>query len=246
MKVVTFDSDAPLSERHYYIGTSNYRAGQVCYDLVKEALPEGGKVAVLLSNLRKNNMINRKAGFADSAAKDQESAQSDPNSTEDPKWDIVGYLTDLSETASIGANNGDQAKEAEQQCIKNIKQILEEHEDLSGIVGMNGYHGPLLLKVLKETGHLGKVKLVTFDWPKETLEGIESGHIYGTVAQDPYSYGYEAIVTLTDLLKGTGRKQPLIGGGQALVPCKSVRKDNLAEFRSDIMQLIDGEEEKDS
>jgi ribose transport system substrate-binding protein len=220
MKVVTFDSDAPLSERHYYIGTSNYSAGKICGELLEEALPEGGKVAVLIANLRKNNMIDRKAGFEESV--------------DGEKWNTVAYLTDLSDTISARENNVDATKTAEEQCIKNIKKVLTEHEDLGCIVGMNGYHGPLLRKVLAETGHLNKVKLVVFDWAPETLDGIETGEIYGTVAQDPYLYGYKAVETLTDLHNAMTHELPLIGGGKDLVPCKSIRKDDLVSFRDKI------------
>jgi ABC-type sugar transport system substrate-binding protein len=43
---VTFDSDAPLSDRQSYIGTSNIAAGAL-------SLLEGGKIVVSLSNLTK-------------------------------------------------------------------------------------------------------------------------------------------------------------------------------------------------
>src|SRR5258705_8683965 len=39
----TQDSDAPNSNRMFYIGTDNVAAGRQAGELVKEALPEGGK-----------------------------------------------------------------------------------------------------------------------------------------------------------------------------------------------------------
>ena len=209
MKVVTFDSDAPLSQRHYYIGTSNYRAGQICKELVEEALPDGGKVVVFLSNLTKNNMKERKAGYDETG--DLE------------KWETLEYFAD---------------EGVESKARENIQEALEEHEDLGCIVGMNGYHGPLLREVLAETGHLGKLKLVVFDWAPETLAGIEQGEIHGTVAQDPYHYGFDAVRMLTSLHNGTARDLPLVGGGQIMVPCEAVRKDSLVAFQDKLKQRM--------
>src|SRR5688572_18198946 len=42
--VVTQDSDAPNSNRVCYVGTDNVAAGRQAGDLLKEALPQGGKI----------------------------------------------------------------------------------------------------------------------------------------------------------------------------------------------------------
>src|SRR5688572_28090077 len=42
--VITQDSDAPSSDRALYIGTDNVAAGRQAGELVKEALPDGGKI----------------------------------------------------------------------------------------------------------------------------------------------------------------------------------------------------------
>lgn len=65
-KVVTFDSDAPLSDRQSYIGTSNIAASALCGRMVRQALLEGGKIVALLSNLTKENMKDRQSGFQES------------------------------------------------------------------------------------------------------------------------------------------------------------------------------------
>ena len=45
--LITHDSDAPQSNRLVYIGMDNYRAGLMCGQLVRQALPDGGKVMLL-------------------------------------------------------------------------------------------------------------------------------------------------------------------------------------------------------
>ena len=42
--VMTQDSDAPQSNRACYLGTDNHAAGKQAGELIKEALPNGGKV----------------------------------------------------------------------------------------------------------------------------------------------------------------------------------------------------------
>ncbi len=49
--VVTQDSDAPKSDRAFYVGTDNVAAGRVAGGLVKEALPQGGKIMVFVGKL---------------------------------------------------------------------------------------------------------------------------------------------------------------------------------------------------
>ena len=85
---------------------------------------------------------------------------------------------------------------------KNVRQTITKHPDLACVVGMNAQHGPILLNVLKDLEKLDQIKLVTFDFMDETLAGIEEGHIYATIAQDPYKYGYEAVATLGQLCRG--------------------------------------------
>src|SRR5438552_9361961 len=44
--VITQDSDAPNSNRSCYVGTDNVAAGRQAGQLVKEALPQGGKIMI--------------------------------------------------------------------------------------------------------------------------------------------------------------------------------------------------------
>ena len=212
--VVTFDSDAPLSDRQSYIGTSNFAAGATCGRLVQEALPEGGKIAVLLANLTKDNMRDRRNGFQDALGLGADAA--DTNRPR-PHIVVVDYLLD----------NGDVEQSAE-----NIRNELAKHPDLACFVGMNAQHGPILLRVLRDLDKIGKIKLVTFDDDEQTLGGLESGYIYATIAQDPYKYGYEAVDMLASLCRGSAHRLPIVGRGSLYVGAEAIRKENLSDFRA--------------
>jgi ribose transport system substrate-binding protein len=212
-KVVTFDSDAPLSTRQSHVGASNFAAGRICARMVSEALPDGGKIAVLAANLTKDNILDRKSGLQERIA---QMADDVPEGSP-PKYLIVGYLVD----------NGNRSK-----CEENIRNTLNEHPDLGVIVGLNARHGPILLSLLKELDKLGKVKLVTFDDADETLQGIEDGHIFATLAQDPYRYGYEAVTTLATLCSGDETSLPIVGRGSTYLSAEPIRRENLDDFRA--------------
>ena len=47
----TQDSDAPNSDRACYLGTDNVAAGRQAGELIKQALPGGGKIAVFVGSL---------------------------------------------------------------------------------------------------------------------------------------------------------------------------------------------------
>src|SRR3954447_1237387 len=68
--VFTHDSDAPSSKRECYVGTDNVAAGRQAGELIKEALPQGGNIALFVGKLDARNAQERlqgiKAGIAGS------------------------------------------------------------------------------------------------------------------------------------------------------------------------------------
>lgn len=65
MKVITQDSDAPTTNRIFYIGTDNYTAGRQAGELVAKACPEGGKVMVFVGKMEVLNAQERSQGVVD-------------------------------------------------------------------------------------------------------------------------------------------------------------------------------------
>ena len=63
--LITHDSDAPDSKRLLYIGMSNYDAGRMCGELVKEAMPDGGDVMIFVGRLGQLNADQRRQGLID-------------------------------------------------------------------------------------------------------------------------------------------------------------------------------------
>jgi ribose transport system substrate-binding protein len=65
MPVICQDSDAPASQRKFYLGTSNYMAGRAAGKLIKDALPEGGEVMLFVGRMEVLNAQERSQGIID-------------------------------------------------------------------------------------------------------------------------------------------------------------------------------------
>lgn len=210
MTVITVDSDAPSSRRMFYIGSSNLEAGMIAADKMKAAMPQGGKVAVLMASEAKTNAVERKQGIQDGLER------SDADSEGISTYEIVDFYLD----------GGDLQK-----CRDNVAQALEDHDDLGAIMGTFGYHGPIILDVLGESNR--DISVIAFDEAPRTLDAVEDGRIYATVVQDPFMFGAEAVQMLQNVRNGRFLSLP-VSNGAVGVHCRAITKENLAEFRGQL------------
>ncbi|MGI9427316.1 MAG: substrate-binding domain-containing protein, partial [Bythopirellula sp.] len=162
--VVTYDNDAPNTLRHCHVGTNNYVAGRQCGELIEQALPEGGTIALFVGDHERENAQLRRQGIVD-VLKDETRTPGldlDPidGKIEAGKYTIVKTYLDESDP--------DKAK-------ANAALALEEHPELNCMVALYGYNGPMCLQALKAADKLGQVRVVAFDDHEETLAGVEQG-----------------------------------------------------------------------
>src|SRR6187402_2498334 len=66
--VFTQDSDAPQTERTCYIGTDNVAAGRQAGQLIREAVPDGGRIMLFVGKLDAQNAKERIAGIREALA----------------------------------------------------------------------------------------------------------------------------------------------------------------------------------
>ncbi|HET7112971.1 MAG TPA: sugar-binding protein [Pyrinomonadaceae bacterium] len=171
--IVTQDSDAPTSKRECYIGTDNVAAGRQAGELLKEALPQGGKVMVFVGTLDAANAQQRYQGLKEAVA--------------GSNIQILDVRTDNTERVRAKSNAAD---------------TLVNNSDIAGMVGLWSYNGPAILSAVKEANKVDKVKIIAFDEEDETLSGIKEGAIYATVVQQPFEFGYQSMALMAKILNG--------------------------------------------
>lgn len=179
VNLITQDSDAPDSNRVCYIGTNNYEAGVQAGELVKRALPNGGKIMLFVGSLDAQNAQDRKRGIED--------AIRSANIT------ILDTRTD--ETDRLKA-------------ISNVEDALNTYSDLACLVGLWSYNGPAILNAVRDSNKLGQISIVCFDEEEETLQGVKDGHILGTVVQQPFEFGYQSVRLLVQLAQNDSSGVP--------------------------------------
>ena len=108
--LVTFDTDAPESDRKVFIGIDNYEAGWLAGDLVREIKPEGGEVAIFIGNLSQLNSKQRRQGLIDNLAgrkKDSSRYDAPGQVVTGEKYTIVATLLDGVDPPKAKANVAD-------------------------------------------------------------------------------------------------------------------------------------------
>jgi ribose transport system substrate-binding protein len=171
--IFTQDSDAPDSDRTCYIGTDNKAAGLQAGELLKRALPNGGKVMVFVGKIDAQNAKDRFEGLKEALA--------------GSNLQILDVRTDNTDTVKAKAN---------------VTDTLVTVPDIAGMVGLWSYNGPAIVNAVKEAGKVGQVKIVCFDEEDETLAAIKDGSIFGTVVQQPFEFGRLAITNMAKYLRG--------------------------------------------
>jgi len=177
--VLTQDSDAPQSDRACYLGTDNVAAGRQAGELIKEALPQGGKIMVFVGKSDARNAQERFQGIKESLQGSQ--------------VEILDLRTD--DTDRVRAKS-------------NVSDTLVKHADVAGLVGLWSYNGPAILNAVKDAGKVGQVKIICFDEEDETLAGVKDGAIFATVVQQPYEFGYQSVLLMAKFLGGDSSAIP--------------------------------------
>ncbi|MGK3961509.1 sugar-binding protein [Sorangium sp. So ce118] len=208
-KLITFDSDAPKSNRLLYIGTNNHEAGKALGAHIVKLLPSGGKMAVFVGTLSADNAKQRLQGIQDAIA--------------GKNIEIVDKRED----------NTDRAK-----ARSNVEDIINAHPDLKLVAGLWSYNGPAIAAAIEALGKKGKVLAAVFDEEEETLTAIENGTISATVVQKPFQFGYLAskwaheLATKPDAAKAQIPANKSIDTGIDLI-----EKSNVADFKQKLAEM---------
>lgn len=209
--LICHDSDAPESNRAFYIGTDNVAAGRQAGELIKEAVPDGGKIMLFVGMKDAQNAKERIQGIREAL--------------EGSNVTITDIRTDETDR---------------HRAIDNVKSALTKETDLKCLVGLWSYNGPAILKAVedmeKADAKIKDVRIVCFDENENTLLGVKKGRIYATVVQQPFEFGYQAIKLMAKHLDGDKKFVP--ENKLIIVPTKIVNKANVEAFEANLKKLV--------
>jgi ribose transport system substrate-binding protein len=167
----TFDSDAPQSNRIAYFGSSNVELGKMAGELMKKALPNGGKCIGFVGLPGAANAMERIQGYNEA---------------------VAGTGLEL---IDVRGDDIDQTR-----ARANVDDVLVANPDVTCMVGFYSYNPPRIYEALRDAGKLGSITVVAFDEDPITLGAVAEGSFAGTVVQQPFEWGYQGSKLMADYL----------------------------------------------
>jgi ribose transport system substrate-binding protein len=169
--VITLDSDAPSSKRLLFIGTNNYRAGQIGGERLAKELNGKGNVVVFT--------IPEQANL---------------------KERLRGYRDALEASPGIKITRVVDMKGDSRVAFDNATEVLgnDKKDHIDGFVCLEALAGKEVATVLSQHGIKDKVVLA-MDTDDDTLSWIQKGVIAATISQKPYTMSFVGLKILDDL-----------------------------------------------
>lgn len=162
--VVTIDSDVNRDKfkdtRFAYLGTENTFGGRQMGLAAKALQPDGGKYAAFYGIEGVANVLERVSGFADGAG--------------DKFSKAVGLGDKMDHNVARD----------------NVRNALENHQDLKTLVGIWAYNADAIVSVVNEKKIRDQFKIVVFDAAPRAIQHLGKGDIDAMVVQNPYEMGY--------------------------------------------------------
>jgi ribose transport system substrate-binding protein len=216
--------------RRAYVGTHNYRAGRAAGELVKKAIPDGGKVVIFVGKMDAQNAVERRQGVLDVLAGINQDEIKDKTPADARDVKLGKYTLVDTRTDNVKAED----------CQREAEDILQRRADVAALVGLWEYNPPALLRAADKMK--SKVAIIGFDENEDTLRGIESGRIIGTIVQAPYKFGYDSVKILAALARkdeSVFKKYPEIDSEHRIfIPHRTITKENVAPFHAEVNKML--------
>ena len=166
--VMTFDSDAPESQRFAFYGVDDVKTGQSVMDELAKQMGEAGSIAILAGNQNAPNLRKRVEGVKLAAAKY-------------PKIKIVDTFYHI-ETA--------------QDAAAEVIRVQNAYPQIQGWAMIGGW--PLFTQTLLTDLNPEKVKIVAVDGLPAELAYVEKGLAPVLLAQPTYLWGHVSVQRIFD------------------------------------------------
>lgn len=176
-----------------FYGTDNYAGAKSAGEFVVANMPEGVETAILTGIEGQQNASDRRDGFYDAAGSHIKVV-----AEQSANWEV-----DLGYTAT--------------------QNILTANPNLGLIFASNDNMAIGALRAVEEADLKDQVKIIGFDAITEALNLVDSGELYGTVAQYPAEMGKLGVENIVKLIKGE-EAETSIDTGAKLITAENVKE----------------------
>jgi methyl-accepting chemotaxis protein/ABC-type sugar transport system substrate-binding protein len=176
--IVTYNVDIKSKDKRIaYVGENSYKAGIVAAKTMIEEMDGRGKILIITSDVRLDNLELRKLGF-------QDAIKSNKN------IEIVDIL---------------KVPTKEEEVYRVVKNYLKTNTTINGILNIT-FGVPGLARAIEESCISNNLKTIVFyDNTKEIVKYLDNGVITSAIGQDPFRQGYDSLIYLYNYLI-TGEK----------------------------------------
>lgn len=213
VKMFTWDSDAPASQRLFYVAAADdVQIGVKIAEALAKSIGGKGKVAIMSGGRAAYNLNQHVKGI-------QQGLKNYPGIT---VIDPILY------------NDDDKTK-----AISQAVTILQKYPDLAGIACANSPSPPGAAQALIQTGKAGKVKVWGLSLPSENKDYLKKDIVTGLMLWDPAKLTGLTTILVNDALDGKmpkdGTEYPGYGkisvkGPIVLMPGVTITKENVDQF----------------
>ncbi len=175
IKVITWDSDAPASNRSVFYGVNSYEGGKLQATLLNGLLKGKSGDIWLLSGLpTAQNLNDRIRGVKAVLSKDLR----------------IAGTSFCNEDGALG--------------VQQVETVLQSHPNLAGYIMIGAwplFTSEGAMPTLRKRAAAG-LQVVAFDYLLQELPFIQHGTVKASVGQDYYGWGYQSVQILYELIQG--------------------------------------------
>ncbi|HPN35475.1 MAG TPA: sugar-binding protein [bacterium] len=178
--VITFDSDAPRSQRLCYIGTDNYAAGRAAGRQLIKIAGRHGRHAILTGSLGALNLNERIKGFRDEL-KEQAA-----------EWQEVNLLF---------------CDDATDRALDQMEELTRATPSLNAWFVCGGWAAVAGAETFRNAlNRRSDIVVISFDTVREELLLVKAGLVQALIGQRPHAMGVRSVEMLTNIV--VNKKMP--------------------------------------
>ncbi|OME77400.1 LacI family transcriptional regulator [Paenibacillus sp. FSL A5-0031] len=196
IKLIIVDSGIKSDAADSIVTTDNVSAGREAGEAMKSLIKDKAKIAIISYVKSAASHIDREKG-------------------------VHEVLENYPGIEMLGTYNGEGS---EQNSYLLAMEMLQQHNDVFGIIGLNEPTTVGAGRAIQELGLKGKVQLIGFDSSFNEIKLLDEGVMNATVLQRPFQMGYLSIKTAMEVVKGK-KAAKLIDTGSLLITKKNMYEE---------------------